>query len=117
MHQHPEALGLSPLMLLVRSPLQGVLILRAYTYTKRSRHGDRPEMRPRWHAACQRGRTRREDHEYRGSMSGQMASRRTAAPSPRAPGVLPEGSRPRDTLPRSVFGMEEDRDGAERAAR
>ena len=35
MYQHPEKFGLSPTLLLIRLPLQGVLILWAYAYTRR----------------------------------------------------------------------------------
>lgn len=35
MYQHPERFGLPPLLLLLRLPLQGVLILWAYAYTRR----------------------------------------------------------------------------------
>ena len=35
MYQHPEKFGLSPTLLLLRLPLQGVLILWAYAYTRR----------------------------------------------------------------------------------
>ena len=35
MYQHPEEFGLSPTLLLLRLPLQGVLILWAYAYTRR----------------------------------------------------------------------------------
>ncbi len=36
MFQHPEMFSLSPTLLLLRLPLQGLLILWAYTYTKKS---------------------------------------------------------------------------------
>jgi uncharacterized membrane protein len=35
MYQHPELFALPPLLLLMRLPLQGVLILWAYDYTRR----------------------------------------------------------------------------------
>ena len=35
MFQHPEGFALSPTLLLLRLPLQGVLILWAYAYTRR----------------------------------------------------------------------------------
>ena len=35
MYQHPEKFGLSPTLLLLRLPLQGILILWAYVYTRR----------------------------------------------------------------------------------
>ena len=35
MYQHPEKFGLSPTLLLLRLPLQVVLILWAYAYTRR----------------------------------------------------------------------------------
>ena len=35
MYQHPEKYGLTPTLLLLRLPLQGVLILWAYAYTSR----------------------------------------------------------------------------------
>ena len=35
MYQHPEGFGLPPTLLLLRLPLQGVLILWAYAYTRR----------------------------------------------------------------------------------
>ena len=35
MYQHPDKFGLSPTLLLLRLPLQGVLILWAYAYTSR----------------------------------------------------------------------------------
>ena len=35
MYQHPEKFALSPTLLLLRLPLQGVLILWAYAYTRR----------------------------------------------------------------------------------
>lgn len=35
MYQHPERFGLSPTLLLLRLPLQGVLIVWAYAYTRR----------------------------------------------------------------------------------
>ena len=35
MYQHPERFGLSSTLLLLRLPLQGVLILWAYAYTRR----------------------------------------------------------------------------------
>lgn len=36
MHQHPERFPLPPMLLLMRLPLQGVLILWAYAYARRS---------------------------------------------------------------------------------
>jgi uncharacterized membrane protein len=35
MYQHPEKFGLSPTLLLLRLPLQGLLILWAYTYARK----------------------------------------------------------------------------------
>jgi uncharacterized membrane protein len=35
MYQHPEKFGLSPTLLLLRLPLQGLLILWAFAYTRR----------------------------------------------------------------------------------
>src|SRR4051794_10399428 len=35
-HQHPEKFGLSPTLLLLRLPIQGLLIFWAWAYTRRS---------------------------------------------------------------------------------
>lgn len=38
MFQNPETFGLSPMLLLLRLPIQGLLIFWCYIYTKPSRH-------------------------------------------------------------------------------
>ena len=40
MYQHPERFGLSPTLLLLRLPVQGLLILWAWAYTRRPANGE-----------------------------------------------------------------------------
>jgi uncharacterized membrane protein len=40
MYRHPERFGLSPTLLLLRLPLQGLLILWAWAYTRRPGEGE-----------------------------------------------------------------------------